>query len=179
MKPISAGIKFFIGWFFVFALRLLPHPPNVEPIMATLMPYSKRYGAYGGFAFAFLSIVLFDSVTSGIGMWTWLTACTYGVIGASAYLYFRNRKNSAWNYVGFGIVATLFFDAVTGLSFGPLFYGQPFTQALIGQIPFTINHLLGNIVLSAIVSPALYRWVVESEALEAPSILRRLGLNRG
>ena len=35
-------VKFIIGWAAVFLARLLPfRPPNVEPVLATLMPFSK------------------------------------------------------------------------------------------------------------------------------------------
>ena len=171
----SGSLKYLVGWLVVFALRLLPHPPNVAPVMATLMPFSKRYGAIGGFVFAALSIILYDAVTSGIGMWTWITTGAYGALGVAAYYWLRNRANKSRHYVMFAIVGTIVYDVVTGLSVGPLFFGQPFMEALVGQIPFTLYHLAGNIVLSAIVSPTLYRWVVSNEKLEVPAVLARFG----
>jgi len=134
--------------------------------MATLMPFSKRYGVLGSFAFAFFGIVLYDAVTSGFGAWTWITAFCYGTLGIAAHYYFRNRPPSRLNFVGFGVVATLLYDAATGLTIGPLFNGQSFTAALAGQIPFTVLHLLGTIVFATLLSPVIYRWVVENEALE-------------
>lgn len=160
-------LKYIIGWAVVFIFRLIPfRPPNVEPVMATLMPFSKKYGAIVGFAFAFLSIFLFDLVTSGIGMWTWITACAYGALGLWAYYYLRNKKGTAKDFVTFSIFGTLIYDAITGLSIGPLLFGQSFMEALIGQVPFTVWHLAGNIAFAAIISPAFYRWIVQSEKLE-------------
>ena len=168
-------VKYIVGWLVVFAIRLVPfRPPNVEPLMATLMPYSKKYGWLGGFVFAFLGIVLFDVATAQIGLWTWITGGVYGFIGVGAYYYFRNRPATARNFVAYGIVGTLVFDAITGLGIGPIFYGQPFMQALTGQIPFTLYHLAGIIVLGALISPALYRWIVANERLETGWILRRI-----
>ena len=159
-------VKYVVGWVVGFVVRLLPfRPPNVEPLMATLMPYSKKYGWLGGFVFAFLGIVLFDVATGQVGLWTWITGGTYGVVGVGAYFYFRNRAATAKNFVIYGIIGTLVFDAITGLGIGPIFYGQPFMQALTGQIPFTLKHLLGNVVLAIFVSPAIYRWVVENPKL--------------
>lgn len=169
----NGSLKYVFGWVFVFALRLLPHPPNVEPVMAALMPFSKRFGAIGGFCFALLSIVLYDAVTSGIGSWTWVTGVAYGSLGIAAFYWLRGKDNSRWHYLGFSLFGTLIYDAVTGLSVGPLFFGQPFMEALIGQIPFTLYHLAGNIVLAIVISPLLYRWVVENEKLEIAALYGR------
>ncbi len=169
MKDImnTHALKYALGFAVVFAIRLLPfRPPNVEPLMATLMPFSKHYGIPGALFFGFFAIVLFDSVTSGIGMWTWITGLAYGLVGVGGALFFRNRAGTARNYVLYAIPATLVYDAVTGLSIGPLFFGQPFMAALIGQIPFTALHLLGNIILGAVLSPLIYRFVVTNQRLE-------------
>jgi len=45
-------------------------------------------------------------------------------------------------------------------------YGMSIEQILIGQIPFTINHLLGNVALCFIVSPLLYHYVFMNEKLD-------------
>ncbi|MEK7569545.1 MAG: hypothetical protein AAB500_01485 [Patescibacteria group bacterium] len=130
------------------------------------MPFSKVYGAYVGFIFAFLSIILFDLATSTFGVWSFLTSTTYGVLGIAGAYYLRNRKANSWNFAKFAIVGTLFFDAVTGLSIGPLFFSQPFSEAFFGQIPFTLWHLLGNVSFALVLSPAIYRYVVENKKLE-------------
>ncbi len=155
------ALKYFLGFAIVFAVRLLPfRPPNVEPVLATAMPFAKHFGAWGGFLFGSLSIVLFDAVTSGWGVWTLITALAYGVLGAGAYFFFRTRESTTRNYVIFALFGTLFYDAVTGLTIGPLVWGQSFMVALVGQIPFTLMHLAGNITFAAVFSPAIYRWVV-------------------
>ena len=164
------SVKFILGWAIVFAVRLLPfRAPNVEPLLATLMPFAKRYGAGGAFAFGFCSIVAFDLVTSGVGSWTWVTAFAYGSVGAGAYLFFRNRAASSGNFLLYSVIATLAYDAVTGLTIGPLFFGQPFMVALIGQVPFTILHLMGNMALAIAVSPAIWVWVAAPEPAGAKS----------
>ena len=177
MNISSGAFKFVIGWSAVFLFRflLLPfRPPNVEPMMATLMPFSKRYGVIGSFLFAFLGIVLYDAVTSGWGIWTLITALAYGTLGIAAHFFFRNRAASVANFLYFGIPATLAYDALTGLTIGPLFFhDQSFMQAFVGQIPFTLMHLLGTIVFSTLLSPALYRWVVVNENLRVSVVWNR------
>ncbi|MDO8593636.1 MAG: hypothetical protein Q7R59_01930 [bacterium] len=168
----TGWLKFVIGWLTVFAFRLIPFRiPNVEPMLATVMPFSKRYGALGSFLFGFLGIAFYDAVTSGWGIWTLITALSYGALGLGAHFFFKNRDASIKNFLRFGIVGTLLYDAVTGLTIGPLFMGQPFMLALTGQIPFTLLHLAGTIVFSVCLSPALYKWVVQSETFEIPAII--------
>jgi uncharacterized membrane protein len=138
------------------------------------MPFSKAYGWLGGFVFGFLSIVLFDLAVGKLGMWTWITAVAYGLVGVGAYWFFKKRQASVKNFVIYGVIGTLAYDAVTGLSVGPLFFGQPFMNALVGQIPFTAYHLLGNLIFSAILSPSLYKWVITNEKLEWVCIKQKI-----
>ena len=168
----TGWFKFIIGWGVVFLFRLIPFRlPNVEPMLATVMPFSKRYGVLGSFLFGFLGIALYDAITSGWGVWTLVTALAYGALGIGAHFFFKNRDASVKNFLKFGIVGTIAYDAVTGLTIGPIFMNQPFLIALSGQIPFTLLHLAGTIVFSVCLSPAIYRWVLQSETLEIPVII--------
>ncbi|OGG73985.1 hypothetical protein A3A40_02260 [Candidatus Kaiserbacteria bacterium RIFCSPLOWO2_01_FULL_54_20] len=170
---MSDSLKFILGWTAVFLFRLIPfRPPNFEPILATVMPFSKRYGIAGSFLFGFLGIVLYDAVTSGWGNWTWVTAISYGLLGVGAHYFFKHREASVKNFLIFGIPATLAYDAVTML-IGPIFSGQSLTVAFVGQIPFTLMHVLGTTVFATLLSPALYRWVVQSEAIEWKTVWSR------
>jgi hypothetical protein len=160
-------LKFILGWLVCFLIRLIPfRAPNIEPVMATQMPFAKAYGWPGGFSFGFLSIVVFDLVVGKFGSWTWITAATYGLVGIGAYWFLKNRKPSPANFMAYGVIGTLVYDAITGLSIGTIFFGQPFMNALTGQIPFTLMHLGGNLVFSAILSPSLHKWVITNERLE-------------
>lgn len=167
-------LKLSVAWLVCFGLRLIPfRAPNVEPIMATLMPFSKKSGVVASFLFGFTSIFFYDLITSGIGSWTWSTAITYGLVGIVATLFFKNRASKALNYVGFAIVSTLAYDFITGIVLGPLLQHQNIMQAIAGQIPFTALHLLGNVLLAAVVSPLIYRWVIDNPALVLPSLRQK------
>ncbi len=142
------------------AIRLIPfRAPNVEPIMAAIMPLGKTYGKIMAFSFGFLSIVLFDSITSGIGIWTLVTAVAYGILGIGASYFLKNRSGRM-SYAGYAVIATIFYDAITGLTIGPLFFNQSFMVSLVGQIPFTILHLLSNVSFAIVLSPVIERWLV-------------------
>ena len=170
----TGSFKFIIGWAAVFLFRLIPfRPPNFEPMLATVMPFSKRYGLLGSFSFGFFGVVLYDAVTSGWGMWTAVTAVSYGLLGVGAYYFFRNREANVKNFLTFGVPGTVLYDAVT-MSAGPLFAGQSWAVALAGQIPFTLMHVLGTVVFATLLSPVLYRWVVKNESLELAFLTHRI-----
>lgn len=160
----EGALKYLIGWGLVFLARLFPwRPPNMEAVLAVSMPFAKHFGALGAFLFGALSIVLFDLATTKVGLWTLITALAYGALGIGAHFFFKHRESSARNYVLYAIPATILYDAATGLSIGPLFFGQPFMEALAGQIPFTLWHLAGNIVFAALLSPLVYRLVATNQ----------------
>jgi uncharacterized membrane protein len=151
-------LKIFVILLGCFLFRLIPFKaPNLEPIMASIMPISKKYGALFSFLFAFLSIFLFDLVTN-FGIWTWLVALTYGLIGLGASFYFKKYKSSVLNFVFFAFMSTIVFDLITGVLFAPIF-NQTILNALILQIPFTLLHLAGNVGFALTLSPILNKWL--------------------
>ncbi len=143
--------------------RLLPlRAPNVEPILASIMPVSKKYGAVFSFAFGFLSIFLYDLLTS-YGSWTWTVGIAYGLVGVASFMYFKNKeKNSIWNFIKFAFFATTIFDLITGVLLAP-FFGQTILSAFILQIPFTALHLAGNIGFALTLSPLINKWLTSKE----------------
>jgi uncharacterized membrane protein len=150
--------KIFTVFVGCFLFRLLPlRAPNLEPIMASLMPVSRKYGYISSFLFGFVSIVLYDVVTGHIGIWTWTTSIAYGIIGVFSVLFFKKYSSKTSNFVIFAFVGTIFFDIVTGILFAP-YFGQSMWSATVMQIPFTFLHLAGNIGFAVTLSPILNRW---------------------
>ena len=140
------------------------------------MPTSRIYGAFVGFSFAVLSILLYDAITGTLGMQTFFTAGAYGIIGLWSASYFKKQKTDKWSYVRFAIVGTLFFDVVTGLTVGPMFFHQSFLNTFVGQIPFTALHLLGNITFAMILSPAIYNFMIRKKEKRKVALLSSLKL---
>ncbi|MBU1083384.1 hypothetical protein KKE14_03040 [Patescibacteria group bacterium] len=162
MKKINNFLKYITALGVCVLIRLLPwRVPNVEPIMGTLLPISKGFGYASGFLFGFISIIIFDSFTM-FGVWTWVTAIAYGLVGLGGAWWLKNRKPSAKNFVAYSIVATLAYDFMTGPIMSSVVFKMSFMQTLIGQIPFTLWHLGGNIILAGVLSPILYKWVISN-----------------
>lgn len=166
-------IKYTITFISVMAIRLVPfRAPNVEPVMTAIMPFGKVYGGIASFIFGFFSIVIYDSVTSGLGIWTLVTALAYGGLGLGAHYFFKNR--SGWkNYAMYAAVATIIYDAVTGLTVGPIYFHQSFMVSLVGQIPFTMMHLLGNVSFAIVLSPVIEKWAAK-ERVEVVKVENRV-----
>ncbi len=171
-EQFKNSAKFFLSLAACITLRLFGFPvPNIEPVMATLLPVSHRLGKYAGFAFAFTAIAAIDILTGKAGLWTIYAAAAYGAVGFLASKYFdsaRERakgKISLKNYIYASVAGTLAFDAITALLFGWQF-GQTLAQTIIGQIPFTAYHLVGNIALVAVFSPLLEKLVFGSKTLD-------------
>ena len=164
-------LKIFLIFLGCFLFRLLPfRAPNVEPIMASIMPTARKYGTIVGFLFGFLSIFLYDSVTH-FGSWTWIAGITYGLIGAFSALYFSKFKSSVLNFALFAFFATIFYDLITGVFFAPIF-GQTIWTAFVLQIPFTVLHLAGNIGFALTLSPILNRWLLKEKVFSLKPLTR-------
>lgn len=156
--------KFKIFTVFIGCLlfRLLPlRAPNVEPIMASIMPLGRKFGALTGFLFGFLSIIIYDLFTH-FGAWTWTVSITYGLVGIASFFYFKRFKSSAFNFAVFAFFATIIFDLITGVLFAPMF-GQTMLNALVMQIPFTALHLAGNIGFALTLSPLINKWLASEQ----------------
>ncbi|MBP9668663.1 MAG: hypothetical protein KBE09_00030 [Candidatus Pacebacteria bacterium] len=158
------ALKYVIGILVVIGLRLLPHPPNIEPITATLMPFGKHFGVLGGAIFGLATVLLYDMFTGTLGAWSLLTMGGYVLLGVASGVYFK-KDRGRFGYLWFAIVGTIAYDLLTGLTVGPLVFGQPFMEALVGQLPFTLYHLAGNILLALAFSPLIEKWVVMNPSL--------------
>ncbi len=175
-KNLTSGwIKGFLAVGFCVLWRLFPfRPPNVEPVLATIMPYTRRFGPAGTMLLTFLCMVAYDVLTGTVSQWTAVTALTYMLVSLAAWFCLRGRRGIL-PYVLFAVPATLFYDFVTGVAAGALLFGMSWQEGFIGQIPFTVNHLIGNLILAAALSPLIERWVVRNIALEADTLLLRAG----
>ncbi len=169
LGQIKNTVKLSIAFIACLAARLFHLPvPNLEPVMATVLPVSNKLGKYAGFAFAFFAIALIDAITGKVGLWTVYTAIAYGAVAYFASAFFAKIKGKvSWkHYAGIAAIGTIAYDAITAAIFGWQF-GQPLAVTAMGQIPFTLYHLLGNVALAATLSPLLQKHLLESKAIDS------------
>lgn len=167
--------KYLAGFLGTLAFRLVTPLLglwNISPLMATELAGSKAYGPWVAGVYGFLSMALLDMIMGKAGSWTIVTSVTYAVIGVFGAWFFRGRKASVSNFVLVSICGTLFFDIITGVLMGPMIYGQPWAQAFIGQIPFTLRHLIGNVFFAIVLAPWFYRAIMTNPKWEIRKVSR-------
>jgi hypothetical protein len=156
-------ILLMVGFVGATLFRLIPfRPPNMEPLLSIMMPFSKKVGAFELAIFGFLSIVLHDSLTVGIGSHTWSAGGIYAVLGLVSCTYFKNRAFSSTSFTTFSVASILFFDIMTGVVLGPIISGGSFVVAFVGQIPFTALHLMGGVFFALTLSPLIEKALAKS-----------------
>ena len=122
-----------------------------------LFPFFRGKYAFlaGAIAYSLVDIgpALFG-VKGTIGLWTLTGAITWGIVG---FLFSRQKPNgSPFTFAKLGLGGTLLFDVLTGPIASTFIWGMPFSEALVGQIPFTIKHLLGIAAISVILAHLLF-----------------------
>jgi hypothetical protein len=168
-----------IGLAVTTALRWARIFPNNDPIMAVMLPCAKR-GRAAAFAFPVVAMVLFDILSRRVGIWTAVTAGTYGLLGlgfsfAYSALGKRGRRIGPATFLVSGVVGVLVFDFITGPILSSAMFRMSFAQAFVGQIPFTLKHLASVSAYTVVVSPVLDRLLRQVERGER-AIERRLAL---
>lgn len=167
-------VKYALSMLFCNSYRFLRFIPNNDPIMGCMLPFSRQGRWWQPALFAFLTMLTFDLITMKVGIWTLVTASTYGFLGLLFhFVYKRMKKVKLRHYLGSGVVGVLIFDFVTGVVFGPAMFGIGYMQALIGQIPFTALHLLSVSAFILILTPLLDRAVISNPSLEDSAVLNR------
>jgi len=174
---IAKAIVLGVGLGSTVVLRLARLFPNNDPIMAVVLPCAKR-DRTAAFVFPVLAMVVFDFVSHRVGVWTAVTAGTYGFLGLGfSYLYAHlarcGRKVGRMAFLASGAAGVVLFDFVTGPIMSSLIFDMPFTQAFMGQIPFTARHLASVSVYALAISPLLDWSLGRLETLQI-MVLRRL-----
>lgn len=175
IHSLAGAPKYAAGFVCTLVVRLLTPflgLSNVSPLMATELAGSKAYGPWVGGLYGVLSIILLDGIVGRIGSWTALTALAYGAVGVCGAYVLKSRPASPWNFVAVSVAGTLFFDMVTGILMGPLLYGQPWAEAVVGQVPFTVRHLAGNMFFGALLAPWFYRKIMNNPAWDMRRVLK-------
>lgn len=122
--------------------------------MAFALPFAKQDRWWQAALFPFLAMVLFDWITNRFGIWTIITAVTYGLIGLGFSFYLKRKTTvGIRTYAGSAVVGILFFDIITGPLTSTFIFQMPFEWAVLGQIPFTIAHLISGVALTVLISP--------------------------
>ncbi len=145
--------------------------------MGVMLPFSRQDKWWQAPLFAFATMISFDIITMRVGIWTIATALTYAGLGLMFHMVYKKvGKVKMKHYLGSGIVGVLIFDFVTGVLFGPAMFGMSFAQAFIGQIPFTVMHLLTVTGFILIITPLYDSAILSNPAIEDSAVLNKIKL---
>ncbi len=148
-------------------IRIFRFIPNNDPIMSFMLPFSKQEKLSVAVFFPIITMVSFDLITGFVGIWTIVTALTYGFLGAFFFFTYKKfKKIKMKHYLASGVVGVLIFDFVTGVMMMPLLFGYSFEIALIGQIPFTILHLATVSGFVLVFTPLVEKFILDNKNLE-------------
>lgn len=139
---LMMNVLVIIGLIFRFLIPI----PGLEPIIGVIGILPKKYSYFLAILFVLLNVIIFDVLTVGFGIWTVGVLLAYILI-AYGYSKFCAKIMSMQALLLATVIMTICFDIFTGLLLGPLFFGQSFVVALVGQIPFTVAHLIGNVLM--------------------------------
>lgn len=172
-------IKMIISIIIANLVRLIRFIPNNDPIMAMMLPYAKRERWYVAILFPIITMVTFDIITGFVGIWTIVTAATYGGLAAAFFKYYKGfERISIKRYLGSGVLGVLVFDFITGVLATPLMFGMTFEQSFIGQIPFTLMHLGTVCFFILVITPILDKHILQNKSLEDQKFLSFIGRPR-
>jgi len=139
----TLGISWQFGALAVFSMLLFPF-------------FRGRYAFFAGAAcYSLVDVMpalLFGA--QSVGLWTLTGAFSWGIV---AMLFARQKPDgSPFTFAKLGLGGTLLFDTLTGPIASTFVWGMPFSDALIGQVPFTVKHLFGIAAVSLILAPLLF-----------------------
>jgi len=168
-------VKYALSILFCNAFRFLRFIPNNDPIMGCMLPYAKQDKWWAAALFAFITMASFDALTGMVGIWTVVTASTYGALGILFhFIYKKVKKINLKTYLGSGVLGVLIFDFITGPIMSSWLFQMPFEAAFIGQIPFTLLHLATVSGFIIILTPLLDKHIINSEHLEDSKVWNKV-----
>jgi len=155
----TLGISWQFGALAIFSMLLFPF-------------FRGRYAFFAG-ALCYSLVDILPAVLFGaqsIGLWTLTGALAWGIV---AVLFSRQKPDgSPFTFAKLGLGGTLLFDALTGPVASTFIWGMPFSDALVGQVPFTVKHLFGIAAVSLILAPLLFPSVRNALANAEHAILK-------
>jgi hypothetical protein len=152
-------LKSLLLWVLCLGVRLAPwRPANVEPILACLLPLSRRAHLWVSLVFPASLLLAQDVVQGALGIWTPWTMLAYSLCGLAAWAVRSSVRQHWFMDAALGAALALTFDVLT-LPMGPLLWGQSWVETVVGQVPFSLRHALGAAVSCGLTSTVLQRWL--------------------
>ena len=144
--------------------------PSVEPIIPLAVIAGLLFGMKEGFTLGGGAYLMSNFFVWGLqGPWTIFQAIGAAVAGALGGLYGKVRKPTWKDVVIISVIGTVFYEVVMNLA-GPIMGIGLFGLGLMAipvyfaaSLPFTLTHIVSNVVFARLFSPILKLWRKEDE----------------
>jgi hypothetical protein len=141
INHLPPGIILATTWMIAFSIRLICIPAcGIDPFPALFFVNRQQFTLGRMALFMLTQFLLFDYLMGAVGIWTLLVPLTYIAIEWSFSKSISTLPRTLSLGMYYTILCVLSCDIV-GLTIGPFFFGQPILDAVLGQIPFTIDHI--------------------------------------
>ena len=126
--------------------------PSVEPIIPIALMVAVSYGVDSGIMVGVLGYLLSNFFTGYFGEWSIFQMVAGGIAVCAIYLRPKGFKTNI-DLVWLAVVGTILYE-ITVNFFGGGFggYGLLDIDGLISAIPFSVTHIISNVVFATILS---------------------------
>ncbi len=150
------SLKYISFWlsnamFCVLAKFCFNWPGNFNLIFGLQLFLAQYFGPMALGTWTAFNIFSYDLLTESLGFWSVVTSSSYFLVSLLTKFFINSHKlklikhqnYSFINFLKFTLLITIFYDLVTA-STGPLFFNQGWCTMLVGQVPFTVVHVISN-----------------------------------
>lgn len=123
---------------------------NCEPIFGLQLLLAPLLPTHYLVSWSVSSILLYDLLQQQLGIWTIFTSGAYLLVSYFTSRFTAHTTLGLRHYLSFTVLVTMLYDLLTA-SMGPLCWQQSWAVMLMGQLPFTLRHLLSNLISAGLV----------------------------
>jgi hypothetical protein len=159
----NKSLKYISFWlisaiFYLLFKYLLNLPGNLNLIFGIQLLLAQFFGPIALGLWSAVNILANDLLANNLGAWSLVTSFSYFLVSFLTKIFISTHKfklighknYSFINYLIFTVFVTLIYDLITA-STGPLLFQQAWSNMLVGQIPFTLVHIISNYASTSLI----------------------------
>ncbi len=132
---------------FKYSLNL---PGNIDLIWGIQLLLAQIFGPIALGLWSATTILGGDLLADNWGTWSIVTSISYFLVSCLTSALVKTKNYSFINSLIFTVLVTIFYDLLTA-STGPLFFEQAWLVMLIGQVPFSLVHMVSNCASTSLI----------------------------
>lgn len=132
---------------FKYSLNL---PGNLDLVWGMQLLLAQIFGPIALGLWSATTILGGDLLADNWGAWSIITSISYFLVSCLTSALVKTKNYSFINSLIFTVLVTIFYDLLTA-STGPLFFEQAWLVMLIGQVPFSLVHMVSNCASASLI----------------------------